>query len=94
MLLEASGDPDQLKRALSDTDGVTAVSVRPVASRAGLYSIDCQVDAQEQVESRIARAVITCGELFRLERQQPTLENVFLRYIGHTNNEHSSGASA
>ena len=95
VILEASGDPDQLKRSLSETDGVTAVSLRPVASRPGLYSIDCQVDAQEQVESRIARAVITCGELFRLERQQPTLENVFLRYIGHTNTQDNrSGASA
>lgn len=95
VMLEASGDPDILKRSLSDTQGVIAVSLRPVASRSDLYSIDCQVDAQEHVEARIARAVTSCGELFRLERQQPTLENVFLRYIGHSKDTtNPSGASA
>jgi ABC-2 type transport system ATP-binding protein len=104
VMLEASGDPVMLKRSLSETQGVIAVSLRPVAARSGLYSIDCQVDAQEQVETRIARTVTSCGELFRLERQQPTLENVFLRYIGHTrdtsntansvNATNTSGASA
>jgi ABC-2 type transport system ATP-binding protein len=95
VMLEASGDPAVLKRSLSDTQGVIAVNLRAVASRSGLYSIDCQVDAQEHVEARIARAVTSCGELFRLERQQPTLENVFLRYIGHTKDStNTSGASA
>lgn len=84
VMLEASGDPHRLKTTLLQTEGVLSVNLRPAAARSGLYSIDCQVDAQEDVEARIARTVTSCGELFRLERQQPTLENVFLRYIGHT----------
>ena len=35
------------------------------------------------IEARIARAITSVGELYRLERRQPTLENVFLSYIGH-----------
>jgi len=42
------------------------------------------VDSREGIEARIARAVATRWELHRLERQQPTLENVFLRYVGDT----------
>jgi hypothetical protein len=33
------------------------------------------------VEAAIARAVTSRWDLHRLERQQPTLENVFLRYV-------------
>jgi hypothetical protein len=33
------------------------------------------------VEAAIARAVAARWDLQRLERQQPTLENVFLRYV-------------
>ncbi len=84
VLAEASGDPDRLHRALADTDGVRAVSVKPLPGREGLQIIECQVDAIDGVESRIARTLIANGELFKLERRQPTLENVFLRYIGHS----------
>jgi hypothetical protein len=48
-----------------------------------VHSIDCLVHNEEGIEARIARAVTGAGELFRLERRQPTLENVFLSYIGH-----------
>lgn len=82
VMLEASGDAPTLKQALADTDGVLSVNLRPIASQSHAYRIDCQVNANEPVESRIARTVTRCGELFRLERQQPTLENVFLRYVG------------
>jgi ABC-2 type transport system ATP-binding protein len=83
VLVEAAGDERTLERALADTDGVTAVTLRPSAARTGHWRIDCQVNAQAHVEARIARAVTGCGELFRLQRQEPTLENIFLRYIGH-----------
>jgi len=42
------------------------------------------VDAQDGIEARIARAVASRWDLHRLERQQPTLENIFLRYVGDT----------
>jgi hypothetical protein len=40
------------------------------------------VDGRDGVEAAIARAVANRWELQRLERQQPTLENIFLRYVG------------
>jgi ABC-type uncharacterized transport system ATPase subunit len=51
--------------------------------RAGVLSIDCLVQNDEGIEARIARAITGTGELYRLERHQPTLENVFLSYVGH-----------
>jgi hypothetical protein len=33
------------------------------------------------VEAAIARAVAARWDLHRLERQQPTLENIFLKYV-------------
>jgi ABC-2 type transport system ATP-binding protein len=81
--VEAKGDEHALKAALLATDGVTDVIIRPLASRPGLFGAECVVDADDTVEARIARAVTGCAELYKLERRQPTLENVFLRYIGH-----------
>jgi hypothetical protein len=92
VLAEASGDPDRLHRALAETDGVRDVSVKPLPSREGLQIIECQVDAVDGVEARIARTLIANGELFKLERRQPTLENVFLRYIGHGSETHQGNA--
>jgi len=45
------------------------------------HRVHCQVDAREGIEARIARAVASRWDLHRLERQQPTLENIFLRYV-------------
>lgn len=81
--LEAGGDPDALKQALLATAGVSGVRLQPFGARPGIFAIDCQVGAEEGIEARIARTVMQCGELYRLERRQPTLENVFLNYIGH-----------
>jgi ABC-2 type transport system ATP-binding protein len=81
--LEAGGDPDALKQALLATDGVAGVQLQAIGARPGIFAIDCQVSAEEGVETRIARAVTQSGELYRLERRQPTLEDVFLNYIGH-----------
>ncbi len=81
--LEAGGDPEALKQALLATDGVAGAQLQAFGGRPGIFAIDCQVSAEEGVEARIARAVTQCGELYRLERRQPTLEDVFLNYIGH-----------
>jgi hypothetical protein len=47
-----------------------------------MLTVECQTDTREGVESAIARAVSARWDLHRLERQQPTLENIFLRYVG------------
>ena len=44
------------------------------------------------VEARIARVVATRWSLHRLERQQPTLENVFLRYVTQSGQQHKEAA--
>lgn len=82
--LLASGPAEALREALLAVDGVSAVQMHPHAGRPDLHSIQCQVDTREGVEASIARAVAARWSLFRLERQQPTLENIFLRYVGAT----------
>ncbi|HZR02790.1 MAG TPA: ABC transporter ATP-binding protein [Burkholderiales bacterium] len=85
--LEAGGPADELEKALLEIDGVRDVIVRPFPGREGLHRAECQVDAREGVEARIARAVAGRWDLYRLERQHPTLENIFLRYVGTTAKE-------
>ena len=80
----ASGQAEAMREAVLAIDGVRSVDIRPHAQHADLLSIECHVDAHDGVEAAIARAVATRWSLHRLERQQPTLENVFLRYVGAT----------
>jgi ABC-2 type transport system ATP-binding protein len=80
--LEVTGPAELVKQELLAISGVNAVALRPIAGRDSTHKIECQVDAQDGIEARIARAVSARWELHRLERQQPTLENIFLRYVG------------
>ena len=82
--LEITAPAEALREALLAVDGVRAATVHPLPGRDSLQSVECQVDAREGIEARIARAVASQWELHRLERQQPTLENIFLRYVGDT----------
>ena len=84
--LLATGPADAIREAILAIDGVRAVDIRANANRGDLLLIECQVDARDGVESAIARAVAGRWSLHRLERQQPTLENVFLRYISESPN--------
>jgi ABC-2 type transport system ATP-binding protein len=79
--LEVTGPADQVTDALRSVDGVRALSTHPIPERPATLRVLCQVNAVEGVEARIARAVASRFELHRLERQQPTLENIFLRYV-------------
>jgi ABC-2 type transport system ATP-binding protein len=69
-----------LREELLSVEGVRAVHIDASGDRAVL-SVDCQVDGRDGVEAAIARAVANRWELYRLERQEPTLENIFLRYV-------------
>jgi ABC-2 type transport system ATP-binding protein len=82
VLLEITAPDDSLRQELRAIEGVNAVLVWPIPGRNGVLRVDCQVDSKEGIEARIARAVAARWELHRLERQQPTLENIFLRYVG------------
>ena len=92
--LLATGPADAMRVAILSIDGVRAVDVRANADRNELLSIECQVDARDGVEAAIARTVATRWSLHHLERQQPTLENIFLSYIGENPNAKNAKASA
>ena len=79
--LQVTAPAPALRELLLSVAGVTAVDVRAAPGDDGLLAVECQVDARHGVEAAIARAVASRWELHRLERQQPTLENVFLQYV-------------
>ena len=68
-------------------DGVIATQVGKVPGRESLCRAECQVEARMDIESDIARVIAGRWALHRLDRQQPTLENVFLRYVSEAVNK-------
>jgi len=82
--LEVTAPAEPLREALLAVDGVRAAIVQSMPGSDSVQIVECQVDGQEGVEARIARAVAGRWDLHRLERQQPTLENIFLHYVGDT----------
>ena len=56
------------------------VEIHPARGDGSLTAV-CHVDSGSGIEAAIARAVAARWDLHRLERQQPTLENVFLKYV-------------
>ncbi len=72
---------EELETELRAVNGVTGVIIHPHPSAADVVTVNCQVEPRDGVEAAIARAVASRWELYRLERQQPTLENIFLRYV-------------
>ena len=76
--LQVSAPATGLREALLAVEGVSAVRLERTES---IVQAECQVLARASVEAAIARAVAGRWELLRLERRQPTLESVFLRYV-------------
>ena len=79
--LVARAEPDALQAELSAIEGIVSVAMHSMAGKPGQLHIDCQTDTRDGLEAAIARTVTARGDLYRLERQQPTLENIFLRYV-------------
>jgi ABC-2 type transport system ATP-binding protein len=79
--LEVRAPAPGLVDLLGEVKGVRDVDVRS-GSHGNVLAVDCRVDPEEGVEASIARAVAGRFDLYRLERRQPTLENVFLHYVG------------
>lgn len=79
--LLATGPAEDMRAAILSVEGVISAVVHRDPGRGEMLAIDCQVEARDGVEAAIARAVAARWSLHRLERKQPTLENVFLRYI-------------
>jgi ABC-2 type transport system ATP-binding protein len=79
--LQVTAPAQALYQELLSVDGVRTVQVDANSGESGILSVACQVDARQGVEAAMARAVATRWQLHRLERQQPTLENIFLHYV-------------
>ncbi len=79
--LKVTAPAEALREELMAVDGVDAVQM-DAPGPGGVLAVDCKVGTRDGVEAAIARAVATRWELHRLERRQPTLENVFLHYVG------------
>ena len=78
VVLEVTAPAAPLREVLLGVEGVRDVEIQ--AARGTLTAI-CRVDAGSAAESAIARAVAARWDLHRLERQEATLENIFLRYV-------------
>ena len=79
--LEVTGPGNDIREELLSIEGVHSVAAHPVPGSGSRHRVECHVDVSDGIEARIARTVAERWDLHRLERQQPTLENVFLRYI-------------
>jgi ABC-2 type transport system ATP-binding protein len=79
--LEVTAPSAELRDALQSIDGVHGVSMQPIAGRESAWRVECHVDAERDVEAQIARTIAARWSLHRIDRRQPTLENVFLRYM-------------
>ena len=82
VVLLVTAPPRVLREVLLAVDGVRAVEASAASGEGGVRAVECLVDERDGMEAAIARAVATRFELHRLERRQPTLENVFLHYVG------------
>ncbi len=81
VLLQTTAPKEALSAELLSVEGVSQVHVFPIAGLDGMLNVECQVEARDGIEAKIARSVSARWDLHRLERQQPTLENIFLRYV-------------
>ncbi len=79
--LTARAPGDALEQELRSVQGVIDVAIRATPGNDGAVTANCQVEARDGIEAAIARAVASRWDLYRLERQQPSLENIFLRYV-------------
>ena len=71
----------ELEAVLRSVNGVIGIITHPHPTAEGVITVNCQVEPRDGVEAGIARSVANRWDLYSLERQQPTLENIFLRYI-------------
>jgi ABC-2 type transport system ATP-binding protein len=82
--LQVTAPAAALREELLAVEGVSALQVDPSPDDERVLSVECKVGAREGMEAAIARAVAARWELHRLDRQRPTLENIFLHYVSET----------
>ncbi len=74
----AGGSWSDLRERLLEIDGVDGVDID---DRLTPPRVTCAVDGTDHIEAAIARAVAGEWDLLDLQRQEPSLENVFLHYV-------------
>ncbi len=82
--LRVTAPAQALRQELLSVDGVRTVRVDADPGDRHVLRVTCQVEACEGVEAAIARAIASRWQLHRLERPQPTLEDIFLHYVSQT----------
>jgi ABC-2 type transport system ATP-binding protein len=82
--LRVTAPQDDLRQELLSLDGVEAATIQ---DEDGMLSVLCKVSGRDGVEAAIARAVAARWDLYGLERQEPTLENIFLHYVKDSQHE-------
>ena len=80
IILKISGSVDDLRSELLAIEGVRNMQIGE-PDNIGVRAIECDVDDREGVDAAIARKVAARWSLHHLVRRQPTLENIFLRYV-------------
>jgi ABC-2 type transport system ATP-binding protein len=79
--LHVTAPAEGVREALAAVPGVRDVQITAADGHRRMLAVDCHVESGDGVEAAIARAVAGRWDLHHLERRQPTLENVFLRYV-------------
>ncbi len=79
--LRMTAPAEPVHDALLALDGVRGVQVSPLEERPDMITVECAVDDRSGIEARIARAVAGPWDLHLMQRREPTLENIFLRYV-------------
>jgi ABC-2 type transport system ATP-binding protein len=82
--LRAAAPAEALRETLLGVEGVMSVVLRPAPDNPEHQIAECMFDARDGIEPAIARAISGRWDLFRIERLQPALENVFLHYISQS----------
>ena len=76
--LRVTAPEAELREELLALEGIEAATFQEDGGALIAY---CKVGDREGIEAAIARAVAGRWDLHRLERQEPTLENIFLHYV-------------
>jgi len=82
--LLATAPAQALRQELLAVDGVHSVRVDASPGDPQVLAVECHVEARQGIEAALARAIATRWQLHRLERQEPTLESIFLHYVQET----------
>jgi ABC-2 type transport system ATP-binding protein len=82
--LQVTAPAPALRELLLSVEGVRDVEVQSAPGDDPRLTVSCRIDSGGDVEAAIARVVAARWDLHRLERQQPTLENIFLQYVKET----------